>query len=272
MPRGIGQMLRTKQLSIVAALLSLLTLPIKGDANEVCSAPLCCGGLSLAIRGGGGPAIFTHRGENDLTATGDIAPVVTQGDLPEFFRQFRAPWTVGAELAWNISQRVQLFLEYSYTQAAGKPHTLFIVDASFFEYLSDLKMNAGYLGARYYFDGLPCCFGAGPITPYVGFKVGVAWQQQMRTDYFFLDIPIATNVLYYLSQTCISTGLQIGAEWWFCSCWSLVLQSELIITQGVAGNGNIPLADIGIGLTNLFIGQTGWLVTFPVTLGLRWTF
>jgi hypothetical protein len=265
-------MLRIRLLSIAATLLSLLTMPVRGEATEVSPAPLCCGNFGLTIRGGGGPAVFTHREQNVFVSTGDITPIISLGYAPEFFKQFQAPWTVGAEFAWNASPRIQLFLEYAYTQAAGKRHTFPLINITITERLSDLKMNAGYLGARYYFDGLPCCFGRGPITPYVGFKVGVAWQQQVRFDYFFLGFPFATNGLYYLSQTCISTGLQIGTEWRLCSCWSLLLQGELVATQGVAGNSNVILDNLGIGIPNLFLGQTGWLITFPITLGLRWIF
>lgn len=271
-------MLGSKLLSVIVVLFAVFLLPIRGMAVEESMAafergPLCCGAFSLTIRGGIAPAIFSHRETSDLVVNGNIGPIVSQGYLPEFFRQFQLPWMIGAEFAWNASARVQFFAEYSYTQARGESQFLPIAGVSFAERLSDLRMNASYLGARYYFNGLSSCFGRGPITPYVGFKAGVVWQAEMRTNYFFNGVEVANNVPYYLSLACVSGGLQLGAEWRFCSCWSLLLQGEFIATQGPVGNSNIVLdTSFQDTVTNLFVGNTGWLVTFPVTLGLRWTF
>lgn len=270
-------MFRNRFLAIFAALLSLVALPIKGetidaDATACGRAPLCCGDFGLMVKGGAAPAIFSHRGQSYVTATGVPAEITFPGDLPEFFKQFQTPWTVGAEFAWSASQRIQFLLEYAYVQAGGKLRADVVAGIAFSEQLSDFKMHAGYLGVRYYFDCLNCCLGCGPIAPYVGFKAGLAWQEQVVSNNSLTGVQVATGVPYYLSQTAVSGGVQVGAEWWFCCCWSLLLQGELVATQGPAGNPNIVTNGAALGVTSLTIGDTRWVVTLPVTLGLRWTF
>jgi hypothetical protein len=237
------------------------------------------------VRGGVAPALLTHRGQSWLTTTTagtvPVFSVISLGDFPEFSKLFNVPWTVGAEFAWNASKRVQFFLEYAFTQASGKHNRTFSIAApavTFSGSFGDYRTHAGYLGARYYFESL-CCFSCcGKITPYVGFKAGVAWQQRIQRSLDATLGGIATTIIpnstYFISQAAVSGGLLVGLEWWFCRCWSIALQADFIATQGPRGRTNIPLGQT-IGTTtfdNLFTGHSGWVVTFPVTLGLRWTF
>lgn len=249
-------------------MVSLLAVPIMGCADV--ETPLCCGNFSVMVKGGITPALYTDRGPNLAVVPTDIPPVFASGDALTFNEQFHLPWTVGAEVAYNTSQRGQVFLEYAYTQASGK---LFGSNATAGELFSDYKTHSGYLGARYYF-GPWCCFSCcGPIAPYVGLKAGLVWQQQVTLDLTVGNV-FVISAPYSFSQTAVSGGLQIGGEWWFSRCWSLVLQGEVIVTQGPRTNRNVVFPPIpGIGLpSNASIGTLGWVMTFPVTLGLRWTF
>lgn len=265
----------------IALLASLLAMPIMGCAAECgcdgqqscCSCvttPLCCGNFSIMVKGGIAPALYKDRGPNWVVIPTNSPAVFTTNSAATFPEQFHLPWTVGAEAAYKTSRRGRFFLEYAYTQASGK---LFGDNATVGELFSDYRTHSGYLGARYYFDPWCCGSRGGPISPYVGLKVGLVWQQQVTLNLtigntFILSVP------YSLSKTAISGGLQIGGEWWFSRCWSLVLQGDFIATQGPCTNPNLVFpTDLGIGApSNVFTGTLGWVVTFPVTLGLRWTF
>lgn len=235
------------------------------------------------VKGGVAPAILTSRGKSWLVETAPAVGVVTIGEFPEFSRIFNVPWTVGAEFAWNASKRVQFFLEYAFTQATGKNASFSAsvgvvpVVTAFTSKFSDYRTHAGYLGARYYFEPL-CCFSCcGPIAPYVGFKAGFAWQQHISRSLTIGTFEALASAPYFINQTAISGGLQIGLEWWFCKCWSLLLQGEFVGTQGPRPKTNVVLDNsaappAGTGFSNLIPGHFGWVCTFPVTLGLRWTF
>jgi hypothetical protein len=219
-------------------------------------------------KGGITPALVTDRGPNWVVNPLSIDPVFTVNSVFTFNETFRLPWTVGAELAFNTSRRGQLFLEYAYSHAKGK---LLGDPAEAAELFSAYTTHAGYLGARWYLGPwrvFSCC---GLLAPYVGFKTGLVWQKQVNFDLITAGIPTFTTP-YWFSRTVISAGLQIGAEWWFTRCWSLVLQGEFVATQGPRTNTNIVFPVSEGGPSNVSVGRFGLLITFPVTLGLRWTF
>lgn len=264
----------TKQKVIVAIALlltSCLAVPLKGHAVvQGSDCPLCCGDFSLMMKGGITPALYTDRGPIWLVVPTLTPPVFSTHDDPTFDEQFHLPWAVGAEFAYNTSQRGQLFLEYTYAQAGGK---LFVDSSSSNNLFSDYKTHSGYLGVRHYFAPWSCLSCCGPITPYIGFKAGLVWQQQVAISLTVNGL-LALSAPYALSQTAISGGLQVGGEWCFSGCWSLVLQGEFIATQGLHTNPNALFSIIpGVDLpSNVFLGALGWVATFPITLGLRWTF
>jgi hypothetical protein len=253
-----------RRYDLVAALFLLvfnLCTPERGQAG---CAPLCCGDFSVMVKGGIAPALVTDRGPNWIVTPGGDPIVTESSDTVAFGRAFHLPWTVGAELGYNLTPKIQTFLEYGYTQAKGKFYQVNPFSANTF---SDYKTHAGYLGVRYYFNR--CC---GSIAPYIGFKTGIAWQDGVTTILTIGGVFIFTPV-YSMPQAAISSGLQLGGEWWFSRCWSLVLQGEFIATQGPRTNPNVVFPDLGPGgPTNAVVGTLGWVITFPVTLGLRWTF
>lgn len=258
---------------MVFNLFAAVGLLLSPSLTQASVGPLCCGDFGVMIKGGVSPALYTDRGQVWLTNPLLTPPVFSVSETAKFNNQFNTPWTVGAEVAWNASQRVQFFLEYAYTQAKGKTYNFVAGIFNVSERNSDYKTNAGYLGARFYLDALRCFSCCGPIAPYIGFKAGIVWQQQVSYG-LTLQGTFVQNSPYYLRQTAISGGLLVGLEWWFCKCWSLLLQGDFVATQGLRANPNVVFANTvtSQGLTNVNIGRLGWVVTFPVTLGLRWTF
>jgi len=273
------------RIALAALALVLPTVSLAAAWGDCCcwdpckGGPLCCGKLSLMVKGGVTPSSFSNRG--DIWGTDPALGVFSLGSTSKFSTHFDVPWNVGAELAWNASCRIQFFLEYAHTQATGKSSTRdFVIPfdppftLSLNQKFGDYKVNAGYLGARYYFEG--CCFPCiGKISPFVGFKTGFATQARVLAHYTgsVNGSGIDESFKNFLERTQVSGGLLVGLEWWFCNCWSLVLQGEFVGTCGLTPNRNVEVFPPSqITVTNLNVGSTGWILSWPITLGVRWTF
>lgn len=273
------------RIALAALALALPVLPLAANCGDCCwdpckGGPLCCGKLSVMVKGGVTPSSYTHRGRTWVTSNNTALPAAVFSPLVvgKFSQQFNVPWNVGAEVAWNASCRIQFFLEYAHTQAKGKSRGITVpvgtASLDLTTVFCDYDVNAGYLGARYFFEG--CCFPClGKIAPYVGFKTGFAVQQGVKDRLFDATGAIDQSFTYWLGKTHVSGGLQIGLEWWFCNCLSLVLQGEFVATCGPTPNQNVvvdPAIATLTSITNINIGGTDWLIAWPVTLGLRFTF
>jgi len=245
-------------------LLATLLLP-----TQICS--LECGRLSLMVKGGVAPSTFEQQGVVWIT---DSSQPTYSTPTTGFSSQFDVPWTVGGELAWNASQCVQLFVEYAYTGAGGKVNRVEVELpttppqlVSFDDQFSDWSSHAAYLGTRYY---LGCIFCG--IHPFVGFKSGFAVQGNVpvvRTN----DLGIDERFDRWLERTQLSAGLLVGLEWWFNRCLSIVLQGEFVASCGPCPNPNDEVNPPSpITVTNISFGTPGWMASWPITLGLRYTF
>lgn len=279
-----------------ALCVSLQATAFYGDdccPTNPCCRPACCDGplaanaFGIAVKGGVTPSWFTDRGHiffiNPL-----MTPIVTRGPRePDFDKLFDLPWQVGAELQWNACCNVQFFAEYVFLNAKGKKHHF---HSDLFPSLRihnrnrDFETNAVYLGARYYFGNLWCSeCGTSSIAPFVGFKGGVVWHEKTRFRSRFLcnndliDIDCGNHDLFR-NQTLISAGAQIGVDWSINCNWGVILTVEVVGTQALRNNRNIIIPPVieseGLPLlpTNLSRGETGHILSVPVTLGFRYTF
>lgn len=228
-----------------------------------CGGPLPCGSFSIALRGGGNWSSFTNKGAYLLANPALTPPIEVVTPLPSFHDQFNTPWVVGAEFAWNASRRLQFFLEYLFSQGnrRHKGHEIPILLLN--DRNSNYRTQSGYLGWRFYFEAARCCFSR--ISPYIGLKAGLLFQHRVKESAF-------SSEPYYLSQTAVSGGLQMGLEWWFCRNISALLQAEFVAAQGPRANPNIALNPPIGGVTSIAIDRAGWIVSWPVTLGLRYAF
>ncbi len=239
-------------------------------ADLCCGGPLCCGEFSILVKGGVTPSSFSNRGKIWLL---DGGTVVSLTSVPKFSSQFDLPWNASAEIGWNVSNRVQFFLEYAHTQANGRTHRYTTVNGAQVERTGSYVVNSGYLGARFYFDSFcDCCCCQSRAAPYVGFKAGAAAQNHVLYNLNVNGVVAGTNP-YWQDQVAASGGLQLGFEWWTCSCLSIVLQGEFVGTHGLRPNNNVLLnSTLTGGVSNVNIGTPGWILAWPVTLGLRYTF
>lgn len=265
-------------LALGVALMSLSTveLPAFFDFGDVCceDGPLNCGAFGVQVKGGVTPAHFTHKGRF-LIINPSVLPAVSFGDQrASFDKVFDTPWQVGAELEWNASTHVQFFAEYAYTQASGKSKDFLISGLPLTVSHRDFETNAFYMGARYFFSSIwsdQC--GGNNICPFFGFKGGWVWNAKDRSHFTINGVDIG-SFDHFKDQGAVSAGLQIGLDWAINCNFGVVFTAEAVATQGLRGNRIFDLPDTGIigGPTNIGTPETGKLISYPVTLGVRYTF
>lgn len=226
------------------------------------------------VKTGVAPTSYTHR--EPIWNTLVDGTTVTLYNTPRFNQQFYLPFVVGAEVSWNASERVQLFLEYAFTYADGKNYLFGSNSNQGLEVFNNYQANSGYLGVRYYLTKwtLRC---VGDLACYLGCKTGCSAQARVL---YSLGNPLlgtgdpllVTRSHFFKRQTAVSGGFQIGLEWWLGRCFSLVLQGESLFTQGMRPNQNIVLIESAAPAANVNVGGTGLVLSWPVNLGLRYTF
>lgn len=257
--------------------------------NNCCRTPCCedgplsCNSFGVAVKGGVTPSWFTDRGH--VLVTIPVFPFVIEGPKePDFDKIFDLPWQVGAELQWNASTHVQFFAEYVFENAKGKRNRFLFDDVFSFHHRNrDFETNAVYLGARYYFGNVWCSeCGTSSIAPFVGLKGGVKWHERTKchSNMFWNDLEWDLgNHDSFRQQTLISAGVQIGLDWSINCNFGVVLTVEAVGTQGLRNNRNVILpiidtvSDLAVVFPNhLSRGETGHILSVPVTLGVRYTF
>jgi len=232
-----------------------------------CPEPIYEDAISVQIKGGVAPSHWTKRGPVYISDV-LVDELFSLNSIPHFHEQFHTPWQAGAEVAWNVNRHVQLFLEGIYQQSDGKRHSYFSDSDLFQESFSRYKNSGGFLGGRYYFNRI--CHA---VSFFLGFKAGIVYQNRVSYHFVIDDLDFFKHHKYYRYQWAPSAGLQAGADIALSYNFSLVLTGEVTVTQGMNSVRNIeynPLVTGGI--TNIVLGETGKIVAFPVTLGLRYSF
>lgn len=253
-----------------------------GGGSDCCDVPCCDGPFSensfgVLIKGGWTPTHFTHRGRVWLTNPDLDPPVFAGSSRARFNNLFRTPWQIGAEIQWNPCCNVQFFGEYVYKQFDAKKRR-FDNEVLFFRTKhDDIATNAFYLGARYYFTNLfggDCCGSSlfSSLSPFVGFKGGFVWQNGSKYRLHINDVELG-KYHYYKKQHAVSAGLQLGVDYAVTCNLGVVFTAEAVATQGFRPRRNNTLNPLFTGgVSNIGIGETGQLVSFPLTLGVRYTF
>ena len=266
---------------LMAATLSLTT-PLLGEGllggffSPCCNnGPLNCGALSVELKGGVTPTHYSGRGDTYVTIPVLTPPVVNIGRGPKFDDQFNTPWQIGVELGWNASTNVQLFLEYVYNHASSKSDSFDIAQTRFGRRFDDFKTNSLYLGTKYYFNNIWCSPCMGSVAPFIGFKGGFVWHERVRSSLRVGGTTI-TSYTHYDNESALSAGLQLGVEWFYNCHLSVALTGEVVGTQPHRSNRHVNLTNIPVfeelGVTSINCGHTGKLISYPVTLGVRYTF
>lgn len=236
--------------------------------------PLCPCRFSAAIHGGVSPTTWTDGSKSWYTIPGNVGtanPFVRSFSRSGNFDKFYdLPWTVGGELAYNYSCNIQLFVEADYIGADGKrsrvdTETNGIIHRRFNEY----RVWGGFLGSRYYFSRAWIC---NMVAPFVGIKAGVINQKHVEHHARNLNLDLGRHG-YFLGTVGPSVGLQIGFDAAIWDCISAYVNFEFVFYRGPKTNQNIVLDPrVSGGISNINIGQVGTTVTYPITVGLRYTF
>jgi hypothetical protein len=287
--------------------------------------PLCPCQWSVTAKGGAAFGFYAGRQENEVRnfvgvaefpiGTGAlIETLIVQADdikTPKFNDQFDHGWTVGGEIAYALSRNTEIFLDGNYLKAKGKsdsysvafpeilatsPDFAEIVVApaetiTIRERYSDLDSYDGYLGFRYYF---PRCGGA---SFFVGTKIGFRhWDEvsaRITSTTEFINSLGAPEIIeqdlgrnpYYKEHTVVSGGIQIGLNYCFSKCFSLVLTAEAIASGPFKFGKNRFVNNLAQTLTpaegseietltilDVPVRKMGTIFVFPITVGLRYTF
>ena len=250
-------------------------------------AHLECGHFDVQIQAGVDPIVWTSKQPFGIIASGINATMPLQSlAQARFSSLFKIPWIVGGQVGYAYDDCVRVYLEANYIQSRGKKnHSVTLTGLptqtqllfSFGKY----RIFDMYAGARYYFDGCWCQ----QASFFIGAKIGFA--HHFKTS---LDLAVTqNNVLLtctphfanaYTSNTIISAGGNVGIDYQWCSCVSLVLTGEIVASCGPTSN-NLNIAQLELGanpnvglaaVTDIIPAFGATELRFPVTLGIRYTF
>lgn len=237
--------------------------------EDYCCGPLTKGSFGIQISGGWVPINNTKQGKVWLTvpALGPFA-VFSVSRVAQFRNQFQNPWIISGLATYNLTCNVQLFSESNYRHAKGKNFYFTAGTFNVEEVTTNFRSWAWYVGARYFLDRLFC----DRVSPFVGFKTGLVRTRQIKYDLYLGGTFIQTSPYWYGSCG-VSGGFQLGADWKLTEHLGAVLTLEVVATQGLKSIKNNPLNPLQTGgLTNVNIGEGGIQMSYPITIGARYTF
>jgi len=289
-----------------------------GSWTDCCNA-LECGCFHVTPRVGFSPATYASKCKRCISYCSGVGtsqtPNIDDDSLksvehkkafPDFSDMWEYPWQVGLDLAYDLSNCAQVFLDANYTQARGKDikykvsSTIYdcgpiqyVITDEFHEDFDDMKEVSGYFGCRYYSPRM--C----KVSILMGSKVGFRYRNSVEYD---LAIRETTKIgtadavtgdlickgkhTYFDSQTVVSAGVQLGLDIQINDCCAVVLMGEVvgsgtyctrerkdnrILDEGSTVESELDDDDI---LTSRKVtgGNTTTVVNYPVTLGVRLSF
>jgi hypothetical protein len=256
--------------------------------------------FDIQIQAGVAPVIW-HKRENFSVVSCNAAlgcpgsaqtAVVPLFKMPKFNKLFRVPWTIGGLFGYWISDCDEVYIEGNYRQAKAKSNNftiapiialpLFTLQPQFvFSNLTKYKFYDFFVGLRHYFDLCWC-----NSSFFIGGQIGLVHHKDIN---FKLTVSSITNpcnppfttgcMRLFEKNTRVAGGANIGFDWDFCNCFSIVLTAEFIATCGPHGAQNLafPSCTADIILPELrpdafFVGSIENEFYFPVTLGFKYRF
>lgn len=233
-----------------------------------CNVPLNCGCFGLQFQGGVYPTIWNGRGDYFSGLCNDCG--FDLGELPKFSKFFGTPWIIGGQLHYAWSDHWDIYGELNYIQAGKKSTAVTtVLDPNIAILLGKYKAVSGYVGLRYY-----SCRWCDTTSLFVGAKIGFLHHRSINAHQLVGGVPSSDDRDFFRSNTSISGGANIGIDYLWCDCWSLVLTAEVVASKGPRGNACVQLTqaeDIQVG-TALLISNVKTEVSFPITLGVRYNF
>jgi len=227
------------------------------------SGPVCpqCESWSVAIHGGWMPTHYSSR--ESLYRFSQVGPGFSTGQSFKFDYQFKTPYVIGAEVARDFSCHVQAFLEGNYYHGNGDTYNFTSAGLNISQAFDDFKSYGFYVGGRYKFTSIN-----ESIVPYLGAKVGFIHYDNVNALESFNNFPIPSQrIPFYSSNTTISGGVQIGADYRINDKFSIGAKAELL-ASGARKSQVVPNAAPS---PTIFVGNTGTLVSYPLEIVARYT-
>lgn len=240
--------------------------------------PLYCGAWDLQLQGGVDPILWRqHDADAFINCAGDT-PLVVSTEVSKFSHFFKTPWIVGGQIGYHWSDNARLYLEFNYSQAKAKNLVVPTLAAGTAVLetsgLGKYKIFDAYVGARYYWDRW-----CDRVAFFLGAKVGLTHHKRNNSNVTFQSstivtpLVLATDAEIFRSNTVVSGGANAGFDICFCGNWSLVITGEVVASCGPRSNSNVVLVPVApVTTTNLFVGDIGNELRFPVTAGIRYSF
>lgn len=227
------------------------------------------GAWSFSFKGGIAPTWFLTRSKNLFFEQPSITTLNPFSKrLDEFHEQWDMPWFTGGELTYVTCNRIEFFAEGEYGRAESKRYDKTVSGLG--EYgvkYTDFMHAAGYGGIRLYSSSFWCC----KFTAFAGGKLGILYRSHATGDWRFTRASLGTtrdNTLSYKQGYVPSGGLQVGINYEATSCMALVLKCETLLSGGWETD-DVPLAFPG---PFIVLGKTGPVLSFPISLGVRFNF
>jgi hypothetical protein len=253
----------------------------RNDCCDPCDSPYAAGKWNIGFQGGVDYTQFTRRGVSTTFGPGIVA---SQTELGRFSRGWDLPWTVGVSAGYMVCDNVELFLEGDYVSAEGRRHHrsgLLTVGSSTssggfgLERFSRYEDWEFYVGSRYYFCPFWDCF-----TPFLGAKLGGQYHHRIhvRSEFDLVGISSSSSsfsssaATAYRGNTTVAAGFQGGINYDINCNLAIVLKGEVVVSGCWDNDTRLGATTPGlIGGTTTLFGNTGPVVSYPVTLGLRYT-
>lgn len=225
------------------------------------------GRMYLRFAAGFSPSIYTRRCNNlSLTPINDVHILQDSGrQVPKFSDQFKLPTIAfSVEFSKPFSPYNEIGFEIFYNRAKGQCYCFTQNDITFREKFDDYSAFAFYLSNHLYSERMKI------FAVFVGTKVGIIHRNRINFELFqnCERVGCKGNQAYFKPSTSISGGLNLGLDIKLTGDLSLVINAEFVASCELRNNHLIPITQ-GANTATSIIGETGTVLTFPVTFGLK---
>ena len=180
------------------------------------------------------------------------------------------PFILQGELGYMLRNDWEVFYDFDWNHGKGKSHSFThknvrgVVDVTGRQKFKDYNAYGNYLGTRYYLT-----FFSSSVKPFAGIKIGVMSRGAVKATEVSTSGGVTFNdhITYFKQNTTISGGLHLGLDWQLTQNLSFLFKGEIIGT-GERRSGiifNHPHHPV------LKAGSATIQLSFPVTIGLKWT-
>ncbi|MGE0206953.1 MAG: hypothetical protein AB7R69_03840 [Candidatus Babeliales bacterium] len=234
---------------------------------------------SFTVRGGIAPSVFAYRG-TIFSAVANLNPLILEAFKDaKFGKMWRNyPANIDFDFGYALSNHTELFGEFNYRYA--KENNFFFISGQETGFpttslpnLNKFQSFAGYAGFRYFFNRIA----SETFSFFLGLKFGLVNYRKVNAKPLIIKNffgVLEQNAVWFRSHNVCSGGLQVGFDTLVAESISLFSTAEVVVSGGLRSNINIVKQDQSVfqGFTNIIRESSGPLISFPLTLGVRYYF